>query len=71
MKVKDFLKIKKEYDLNDFKDFCCDVGYYEQLREDMNEVTGFEHSNLNLNTLENYSDEELKNSEIIDEDGRF
>lgn len=68
MKVKDFLKIKKEYTLNDFKDFCCNIGY-EQLRKDMNEVTGFEHPKLNLNTLENYSDEDIKNSEIIDEDG--
>jgi len=65
MKVNDFLQ-KSEYTLEDIKDFCDGVGNFEQLRKEMNDITCFEHSSLNLNTLDEYSDEDLLNAEIFD-----
>lgn len=52
--------------IEDLKDFIEGTGNWSEIQKDLNSATGFEKTILDLNTDEDFTDEDILNSKLID-----
>ena len=52
--------------IEDLKDFIDGTGNWESTQSDLNNATGFDKTVLDLNTDEDFTDEDILNSKLID-----
>ena len=53
--------------VEDLKNFIEGTGNYKQVQKDLDEVTGFEKSILDLDTSGEFSDSDILNADLINE----
>lgn len=56
----------KTLSIEDLKNFIDGTGNWEQTQRELNAVTGFDKTILNLNTIDKYTDVDILESELIE-----